>query len=117
MSDIATGGAWEEGGRSGIFRVVVRSGGRRTMRSEVVLEWLQWEQQSEQPTPTKSVTIDELGRGGIAVTNSRIESEEGRTVVKLGLANPYTGAAGEARVWPGAIGKYRVKIKWADQER
>ncbi|MGH7896107.1 MAG: hypothetical protein ACREQL_15655, partial [Candidatus Binatia bacterium] len=117
VSDIATGGSWDEGGYSGIFRVVVRSGGRRTMRSEVVLEWLQWDDQNEQPTAVKSVPIGELARGGIVVTNSRIEEEEGRTVVKLGLANPFTGAAGEARIWPVGVGRYRAKIKWADDGR
>jgi hypothetical protein len=49
VSDVATGGSWQEGGRSGVFRVVVRSGGRRNLRSEVVLQWLEWSNRAEQP--------------------------------------------------------------------
>ena len=105
----------EEGGRSGVFRVVVRSGGRRNMRSEVVLQWLKWDNRAEQPIEVKSATITELSRGGIIVTATRIEQENGRTFVKLGIANAVTGAAGEARVWPLALGRYRAKLKWTDK--
>src|SRR5689334_1545162 len=47
ISDIATGGSWEENGQSGILRVVVRSGGRRNMRSDVALQWLRWDDKVE----------------------------------------------------------------------
>src|SRR5215470_16661897 len=78
ISDIATGGSWEENGQSGILRVVVRSDGRRNMRSDVALQWLRWDDKVEQPIEVKSVPITELGRGGIIVTASRIDVEEGR---------------------------------------
>ena len=48
------------------------------------------------------------------VTATRIEDEEGRTVVRLTLANAVTGVAGEARVWPAGVGRYRAKLKWAN---
>jgi hypothetical protein len=114
VSDIATGGSWEENGQSGIIRVVVRSGGRRDLRSDVTLEWLRWDDHAEQPIPVKSVKIPELSRGGIIVTGTRIEEEEGRAVVRLDLANAVTGIAGEARLWPQAVGRYRSKIKWVN---
>jgi hypothetical protein len=114
VSDVATGGAWEENGQSGILRVVVRSGGRRNLRSDVVLQWLRWDDRSEQPVEVKSVPITELRRGGIMVTASRIDDEGGRTVVKLALANAVSGVAGEARVWPESVGRYRAKLKWAN---
>ena len=112
VSDVATGGSWEEGGRSGIFRLVVRSGGRRNMRSDVTLQWLRWDDRSEQPVPVKSVTIRELSRGGVIVTATRFDQENGRSLAKLSVANAVTGAAGEARVWPLGIGQYRAKLKW-----
>ena len=115
VSDVATGGSWEEEGRSGVFRVVVRSGGRRNLRSEVVLQWLRWDDRAEQPVEVRSVVVRELSRGGIIVTGTRIDQEEGRTLVKLGVANPVTGAAGEARVWPLGVGRYRAKLKWIDE--
>lgn len=115
VSDVATGGSWEEGGKSGPIRVVVRSGGRRNMKSEVVLQWLRWDDHSEQPIEVKSVPITELSRGGIMVTASRIDEEEGRPVVKLSLANVVTGIAGEARVWPQGVGRYRAKLKWVNE--
>jgi hypothetical protein len=114
VSDVATGGSWEQGGRSGVFRVVVRSGGRRNLRSEVVLQWLEWTNRSEQPVEVKSVVIRELSRGGVIVTGTRIDREDGRTLVKIGVANAVTGAAGEARVWPLRLGRYRAKLKWID---
>jgi hypothetical protein len=115
VSDVATGGSWEEGGKSGPIRVVVRSGGRRNMKSEVVLQWLRWDDRSEQPIEVKSVPITELSRGGIMVTASRIDEEEGRPVVKLSLANVVTGIEGEARVWPQGVGRYRAKLKWVNE--
>jgi len=114
VSDVATGGAWQEGGQAGVFRVVVRGGGRRDMRSDVVLQWLRWDNQAEQPVELKSVPVTELTRGGIMVTATRIEDEDGRTVVRLTLANAVTGVAGEARVWPAGVGRYRAKLKWAN---
>ena len=112
VTDVATGGTWQEGGQSGVIRVVVRGGGRRNMRSAVVLQWLRWDDKAEEALEVKGVPITELARGGIIVTATRIDSEEGRTVVKLGLANAVSGASGEARVWPGGVGHYRAKIKW-----
>ena len=116
VSDVATGGSWEEGGRSGIFRVVVRSGGRRNMRSDVMLQWLRWDDRAEQPVPVKSVTITELSRGGVIVTGTRFDQENGRPMAKLSIANAVTGAAGEARVWPLGVGRYRAKLKWVGVE-
>jgi len=115
VSDIATGGSWEEGGQSGIYRVVVRSGGRRTLSSDVVVQWLRWDASSEQPVEVKSTRIAELARGGIVVTASRIDDEDGHAVIKLTLANAVTGAPGEARIWPGGVGQYRAKVKWTPE--
>ncbi len=115
VSDVATGGKWEEGGQSGILRVVVRSGGRRNLKSEVLLEWLRWDDNAEQPIPVKSVKIPELSRGGIIVTGTRIEQDEGHAVIRLDLANAVTGVAGEARLWPQAVGRYRSKVKWVNE--
>ena len=115
VSDVATGGSWEEDGRSGIYRVVVRGGGRRNLRSTVVVQWLRWDDKSEQPIEVKSATVGELSRGGIIVTASRIDTEEGRTVIKLPIANAVTGAAGEARIWPTGVGKYRARVKWVNE--
>ena len=116
VSDVATGGSWEEGGQSGELRVVVRSGGRRNLRSEVVLQWLRWDDRAEQPLEVKSVPITELARGGIIVTATRIDQEDGRPVVKLSIANAVTGISGEARVWPQGVGRYRAKLKWANDQ-
>src|SRR6185503_2805620 len=116
VSDVATGGSWEEGGRSGVFRVVVRSGGRRNMRSDVILQWLRWDDRAEQPVEVKSVTIREVSRGGVIVTGTRFDQENGRSMAKLSVANAVTGAAGEARVWPLAVGRYRAKLKWVGVE-
>jgi len=115
VSDVATGGSWEEGGKSGPIRVVVRSGGRRNLKSEVVLQWLRWDDRAEQPIEVKSVPITELSRGGIIVTASRVDEEDGRPVVKLSLANAVTGVSGEARVWPQGVGRYRAKLKWVNE--
>ena len=112
VSDVATGGSWQEGGQSGVYRIVVRGGGRRNLRSEVVLQWLKWDDRSEQPIEVRSAVVRELSRGGIIVTASRIDQEEGRTVAKLSVANATTGVAGEARVWPQGMGRYRAKLKW-----
>ena len=112
VSDVATGGSWQEVGQSGVYRIVVRSGGRRNLRSEVVLQWLKWDDRSEQPIEVRSAVVRELSRGGIIVTATRIDQEEGRTVAKLGVANAVTGVAGEARVWPQGLGRYRAKVKW-----
>jgi len=112
VSDVATGGSWEEGGQSGVYRIVVRSGGRRNLRSEVVLQWLKWDDRSEQPIEVRSAVVRELSRGGIIVTGTRIDQEEGRAVAKLSVANAVTGVAGEARVWPQGLGRYRAKVKW-----
>ncbi len=116
VSDVATGGSWEEGGRSGVFRVVVRSGGRRNMRSDVILQWLRWDDRAEQPVEVKSVTIREVSRGGVIVTGTRFDQENGRSMAKLSVANAVTGAAGEARVWPLGVGRYRAKLKWVGVE-
>jgi hypothetical protein len=115
VSDVATGGSWEENGQSGILRVVVRSGGRRDLRSDVTLEWLRWDDKVEQPIEVKSVKIPELSRGGIMVTGTRIEQDEGHAVVRLDLANAVTGIAGEARIWPQSVGRYRSKVKWVNE--
>jgi len=112
VSDVATGGSWQEGGQSGVYRLVVRSGGRRNMRSEVVLQWLKWDDRSERPIEVRSAVVRELSRGGVIVTATRIDQEEGRTVAKLSVANAVTGVAGEARVWPQGLGRYRAKVKW-----
>jgi hypothetical protein len=112
VSDVATGGSWQEGGQSGVYRIVVRSGGRRSLRSEVVLQWLKWDDRAEQPIEVRSAVIRELSRGGVIVTATRLDQEEGRAVAKLSIANAVTGVAGEARVWPQAIGRYRAKVKW-----
>ena len=114
ISDVASGGSWEEGGHSGIYRVVVRSAGRHTPKSDVVLEWLRWDDHSEQPVEERRVHVTEVTRGGIVVTSSKLAEDDGRTVVKLDLANPLTGAAGEARIWPVSLGRYRAKLKWAE---
>ena len=114
VSDVATGGTWQEGGQSGVIRVVVRTGGRRTLRSAVVLQWLRWDDKAEEPIEVKSVPVTELARGGIIVTATRIDAEDGRTVVKLSLANAVSGVSGEARVWPDGVGRYRAKVKWAN---
>lgn len=116
VSDVATGGDWQAGGRSGMYRVVVRGGSRQAVRSEVLLQWLAWDAGHEQPVEVASVRVTELSRG-LVVTNSRIDQEEGRAVVKLGVANPVTGASGEARIWPDSPGKYRVKLKWRDDSQ
>jgi hypothetical protein len=115
VSDIATGGSWQENGQSGILRVVVRSGGRRILKSDVVVQWLRWDSNAEQPIEVKSVPITELGRGGIIVTAARVDQEEGKTVIKLDVANAVTGVAGEARVWPLGVGRYRAKLKWVNE--
>jgi hypothetical protein len=115
ISDVATGGSWSEGEQSGILRVVVRGGGRKQMRSDVVVQWLRWDQRSEQPIEVRSATVNELSRGGMIVTATRIEQDDGRPVIRLSVANAVTGAGGEARVWPTGIGRYRVKIKWANE--
>jgi hypothetical protein len=115
VSDVATGGSWTEGDQSGVLRVVVRGGGRKTMRSDVVVQWLRWDARSEQPIPVRSATVTELSRGGVIVTATRIEQDEGRAIIRLNIANAVTGAAGEARVWPAGVGRYRVKIKWVDR--
>ena len=114
VSDVATGGTWQEGGQSGVIRVVVRTGGRRNLGSAVVLQWLRWDDKAEEPIEVKSVPVTEFARGGIMVTATRIDAEDGRPVVKLGLANAVSGVSGEARVWPGGVGHYRAKIKWAN---
>ena len=85
-----------------MYRLVVRSGGRRNLRSEVVLQWLKWDDRSEQPIEVRSAVVRELSRGGIIVTATRIDQEEGRAVAKVSVANAVTGVAGEARVWPQA---------------
>jgi len=115
VSDVATGGSWQDGGQSGVYRIVVRSGGRRNLRSEVVLQWLKWDDRSEQPIEVRSAVVSELSRGGIIVTGTRIEQEESRPVVRLDLANAVTGIAGEARIWPQAVGRYRAKLKWVNE--
>jgi hypothetical protein len=115
VSDVATGGSWEENGQSGILRVVVRSGGRRILRTDVTLQWLRWDDRAEQPIEVRSRKIVELSRGGIIVTGTRIEQEQGRTVVRLDIANAVTGIAGEARVWPQGVGRYRTKLKWVGE--
>lgn len=115
VSDVATGGSWDEGGESGPIRVVVRSSGKRNMKSEVLLQWLRWGAHAEQPLEVKSVPVTELSRGGVIVTASRVDQEEGRTVVKLSIANAVTGVAGEARVWPQGVGHYRAKLKWVNE--
>ena len=112
VSDVATGGSWQDGGQSGVYRIVVRSGGRRNLRSEVVLQWLKWDDRSEQPIEVRSAVVRELSRGGVIVTATRIDQEEGRTVAKLSVANAVTGVAGEARIWPQGLGRYRAKVKW-----
>jgi len=112
VSDVATGGSWQEGGQSGVYRIVVRSGGRRNLRSEVVLQWLKWDDRSEQPIEVRSAVVRELSHGGIIVTGTRIDQEDGRAVAKLSVANAVTGVAGEARVWPQGLGRYRAKVKW-----
>lgn len=112
VSDVATGGSWQEGGQSGVYRLVVRSGGRRNIGSEVVLQWLKWDNRSEQPIEVSSAVVREISRGGILVTATRIDQEDGRTVGKVSVANAVTGAAGEARVWPQGLGQYRAKLKW-----
>jgi hypothetical protein len=114
VSDVATGGSWQENGQSGPLRIVVRSGGRRNLRSEVVLQWLRWDDRAEQPIEVKSVVVTELSRGGILVTGSRLDQEDGRPVAKLSIANAVTGVAGEARVWPQGVGHYRAKLKWVN---
>jgi len=116
VSDVATGGSWDQGGRSGVYRVVVRSAGRRDLHSQVELQWLVWGAGADQPTPVRGVPIAELSRGGIVVTNSRIEEDDGKTVVRLGIANAVTAVTGEARIWPTAVGAYRVRVKWATQD-
>jgi hypothetical protein len=112
VSDVATGGSWQDGGQSGVYRIVVRSGGRRNLRSEVVLQWLKWDNRAEQPIEVRSAVVRELSRGGVIVTATRIDQEDGRTVAKLSVANAVTGVAGEARVWPQGLGRYRAKVKW-----
>jgi hypothetical protein len=114
VSDVATGGSWQQGGRSGVYRIVVRSGGRRNLRSEVVLQWLRWDDRAEQPIEVRRVVVRELSRGGVIVTNARIGQEDGRPVIRVSVANAATGAAGEARVWPLGLGRYRAKLKWVD---
>jgi hypothetical protein len=115
VSDVATGGSWEQNGQSGVIRVVVRSGGRRDMRSDVVLQWLRWDAKAEQPIEVRSVPISGLRRGGIIVTATRIDDEDGRTVVKISIANAVTGVGGEARIWPLSVGRYRAKLKWVNE--
>jgi len=112
VSDVATGGSWQEGGQSGVYRIVVRGGGRRNLRSEVVLQWLKWDDRAEQPIEVRSAVVRELSRGSIVVTATRIDQEDGRAVAKLSVANAVTGVAGEARVWPQGLGRYRAKVKW-----
>jgi hypothetical protein len=112
VSDVATGGSWEAGGTSGVYRVVVRGGGRRSLRSDVALQWLRWDAGKDEPVLVKSVPVTEFAQGGVLVTASRIDQEEGRTVVRLSLANAVTGTIGEARIWPEAPGLYRARLKW-----
>jgi len=113
ISDVATGGSWEADGMAGIFRIIVRSGGRRSLRSDVTLQWLRWDSGKDEPVLVKSVSVSEFAQGGVLVTASRIDDDDdGRAVVRLSVANAVTGTMGEGRIWPAEPGHYRAKIKW-----
>jgi hypothetical protein len=101
VSDVATGGSWQEGGQSGVYRIVVRSGGRRNLRSEVVLSGSSGTTAGAAGSRS-AARSSASSRGGIIVTATRIDQEEGRAVAKVSVANAVTGV-GRARVWPQGL--------------
>ena len=58
------------------------------------------------------LTSEAVPDGADQPCGTRIDQEEGRAVAKLSVANAVTGVAGEARVWPQGLGRYRAKVKW-----
>ncbi len=64
VSQVATGGFWEENNQAGNFRLIVRSVGREHVSTEVYAQWIMYEESVEK---TRTIPIEPLNNSFLIV--------------------------------------------------
>jgi len=93
VEDISIGGNWQDGDRSGAYRIVVTRAGGDKITARLFVQWIAYGDTGE-ATVADSIEIRELGELGVDIVNLSSESDdEGLSVFVDTLHD--AGSAGE----------------------
>lgn len=111
IPQILTGGFWEEGDNSGIYRViVVTAGSGENLFIEVFIQWLKIEENGPKPEIIKTIPLNEVNekKFGNAFVFLQGGKEEDEVILVVSSYNPETD--NEQQVWieVGTPGNYKM---------
>ncbi|MBN9023401.1 MAG: hypothetical protein J0H08_15190 [Rhizobiales bacterium] len=75
VEDVSIGGNWQDGDRSGAYRIVVTRDGIDQIKARLFVQWIAYGDMG-QATVADSIEIKELGELGVDIVNLSSETDE-----------------------------------------
>ncbi len=75
VEDVSIGGNWQDGDRTGAYRIVVTRGGLDRITARLFVQWIAYGDAGE-ATVAESIEIKELGDLGVDIVNLSSESDD-----------------------------------------
>lgn len=114
VSEIATGGRWMAGGKSGIYRaVVIEAGDAKRAKALIFLQWLAVNRKTGSASLEKSVAIKELNSKSLSNAFLTIDAEkENEITLIITSYDPKADKDLTFGIKPTGIGAYKMtKVK------
>jgi len=93
VEDVSIGGSWQDGDRTGAYRIVVTRGGGERITARLFVQWIAYGDTGE-ATVADSIEIKELGDLGVDISNLSSETDDQGISVFVDTMND-AGAMGE----------------------
>ena len=115
VSQVVTGGRWQEGGHEGQYRMVASCGGWEHVRCEFFLQWVQDpEDQGKSPIVIATVPVPEINNRMPYMAKLEItERAVTPCIITVSTANEVEDTPYVIAITPTGIGKYAIKSKGA----
>lgn len=75
VEDVSIGGSWQDGDRTGAYRIVVTRGGGERITARLFVQWIAYGDTGE-ATVADSIEIKELGDLGVDISNLSSETDD-----------------------------------------
>jgi hypothetical protein len=104
-----TGGYWEDGGKSGNFRVIVENRGWERVVSRLYLQWVAQDESKRESVVLKTVPVSEVNAGGVWTLGAPVISLTGEgPEITISATHTYTNENKFFKIRPGKPGKYKL---------
>jgi hypothetical protein len=109
INAVMSGGYWEEGEKSGNFRVIIENRGWERVVSRLYLQWLTQDESKRESVVLKTVPVSEVNTEGVWILGAPVISltREGPEITLSGT-HTYTYENKFFKIRPGKPGKYKM---------